>query len=227
MRTLLPHSRTGLLLLLVACSDRHPTRPDRAAAQHPAAPAGQLSGVATPQAAATPPASMSIAGRTLGCFGAGCTPSDFAFITVNGAQLTYFSGLGFVTNFGGNAVNGVLAVNGAPSAGNHFGLIRASLTGTTQPTAVSVPFTLQLTLQSPAAAPVTVSGTVRGIVTGSPIAGGVVLAFDEKKTAGGKTVKVDFVDPSTGAAGRMDVSVFSVPIPSSESVSIPGFFEIR
>jgi len=49
MRTLLPPSRTFLLPLLVACSDRHATRPDREAAQRPGVFVGQLSGDAIPQ----------------------------------------------------------------------------------------------------------------------------------------------------------------------------------
>src|SRR5215217_3600366 len=109
MRKLLPHSRTGLLLLLVACSDRHPTRPDRAAAQDPAAPVGQLSGVATPQDGATLLARVTINGNALGCFGVGCNPSETATITVNGATFTYSS---IVGDFCCQTHYGVLGVNG-------------------------------------------------------------------------------------------------------------------
>jgi hypothetical protein len=225
MRTLLPPSRTIFLLLLVACSDRHATRPDRAAAQQAAGSVGQLSGAAVPQDAPVPPAEMLIAGKALACFGEGCTPSDIATFSVPGAGFAYFgrSGDDFLTR----TANGVAGANGAGNG--TFGNI--TVTTVTGFASVSIPFTLQLTFSTPAADPVTVTGTVRGSlgpqVDGSFPRGAVILTFDDKKIVGGETLKINFVDPA-GIARRMDVTLPSVLIPvDATSMIIGGFFDIR
>ena len=225
MRTLRPRSRTIFLLLLVACSDQHATRPDRAAAQQAAGSGGQLSDAAIPQDASTPPAEMLIGGSALACFGEGCTPSDLATISVPGGAFTYFgrSGDDFLTR----TANGVAGANGAGNG--TFGQITVSTATGFGP--VSIPFTLRLILSTPAADPVTVTGTVRGSL-GPPVSGvfprgAVILTFDDKKMVGGETLKIDFVDP-TGIPGRMDLTLPSVLIPvDATSMIIGGFFEIR
>ena len=236
MRKRLPRPITSLLLLVCACSDQQPTRPDGATGPGLLSPPGQLSDVVPIQGAATPPASMGIGGNALGCFGAGCTPTETATITVNGFTLMYTSldGVSAGLDFGINAVNGIgavnaiSAVNGGSSAPNGFGLITVlDVPPGVPPTALSVPFTLRLVFQAPLTNPVTVTGTVRGIATGSASAGGLVLTFSDKKTSEGAIAKVDFVQRTTGTAGRMDVSVFSIPIMAGEFGVIPGFFEIR
>jgi hypothetical protein len=225
MRTLLPPSRTILFLLLVACSDQHATRPDRTAAQQPAGSVGQLSEVAIPQDAPTPPAEMLIGGSALACFGEGCTPSDIATISVAGAGFAYFgrSGDDFLTR----TANGVAGANG--DANGAFGEI--TVTTVTGFAPVSIPFTLQLTFSTPAADPVTVTGTVRGSL-GPPVSGAfprgaVILTFDDKKIVGGETLKINFVDQA-GIPRRLEVTLPSVLIPAdATSMIIGGFFEIR
>lgn len=225
MRTLLPPSRAIFLLLLVACSDRHATRPDPAAAQQPAGSVGQLSDAAVPQDAPTPPAEMLISGKALACFGEGCTPSDIAGISLAGGAFAYFgrSGDDFLTR----TANGVAGANG--DVNGTFGQITVStVTGFGL---VSIPFTLQLIFSTPAADPVTVTGTVRGslgpAVSGVFPRGAVILTFDDKKIVGGETLKIDFVDP-TGIPGRMELTLPSVLIPADgSSIIIGGFFEIR
>ena len=226
MRTLRPPSRTILLLLLlVACSDRHATRPDRTAAQQAAGALGQLSDAAIPQDAPVPPAEMMISGSALACFGEGCIPSDIASITVPGAAFAYFgrSGDDFLTR----TANGVAGANG--DANGTFGQITVTTVAGFAP--VSIPFTLQLTFSTPAADPVTVTGTVRGslgpAVSGVFPRGAVILTFDDKKMVGGQTLKIDFVDPA-GIPRRMELTLPSVLIPAdATSMIIGGFFEIR
>jgi len=228
MRRLLPHSSTTLVLFLCACADRQPTRPEREGARPFAAPNGQLSDVATIQDAPTPPADITITGRALACFGAGCTPTNIAFTLVNGVTLSYLSSLGS-TSFSGTTANGVLAVNGSNLIGSipgNFGQIQMNPPTTFPTTAVSLPFTLQLTFSSPAAAAVTISATMRGTIAVAPL-GGVLLTFDEKKSVGNATIKIDFVYPNTNTPGRMDLTLFSEPIPLGQAVSIGGFFEVR
>jgi len=225
MRTLFPYSRTALLVLLVACSDQHATRPDRTAAQHAAGAVGQLSDAAIPQDAPVPPAEMVISGSALACFGEGCTPSDIATFSVPGAGFAYFgrSGDDFLTR----TANGVAGANG--DANGAFG--EFTVTTVTGFAPVSIPFTLRLTLSSPAADPVTVTGTVRGSL-GPPVSGAfprgaVILTFDDKKMVGGETLKINFVDQS-GIPRRLEVTLPSVLIPAdATSKFIGGFFEIR
>ena len=228
MRRLLPNSSTTLVLLLCACADRQPTRPEREGARPFTPPNGQLSDVATIQDASTPPADITITGRALGCFGLGCTPTNLAFTSVNGVAISYLSSFGNTT-FSGATANGVLAVNGSNLIGSvpgNFGRIQMNALTAPQTTAVSIPFTLQLTFSSPTAAAVTISATLRGTIAPAPL-GGVLLTFDEKKTVGGETIKIDFVNPNTNTSGRMDLTLFGEPIPLGQAVSIGGFFEIR
>ena len=228
MRRLLPNSSTTLFLLLCACADRQPTRPEREGARPFTPPNGQLSDVATIQDAPTPPADITITGLALACFGAGCTPTAVAFTLVNGVTISYRSSFGN-TSFSGTTANGVLAVNGSGLIGSfpgNFGQIQMNPPTSFQTTAVSIPFTLQLTFSSPTAAAVTISATLRGTIAVAPL-GGVLLTFDEKKTVGSETIKIDFVNPNTNTPGRMDLTVFGEPIPLGQTVSIGGFFEVR
>src|SRR5215207_7019590 len=228
MRPLRPPSRTILLLLLVACSDRHATRPDHAVAQQPAVSVGPLSDAAIPQDAPTPPAEMLVSGKALACFGAGCTPTDIASVSVPGGAFGYSGRNG--DDFLLRTANGVAAANGAPNG--EFGFIYVSTVSGFAP--VSIPFTLQLIFSTPAAAPVTVTGTIRGSlgpdVGGFFPRGAVILTFDDKKIVGGQTVKIDFVDPPTGTPGRMELTLPSVLFPAAAgnvAAMIGGFFEIR
>ena len=228
MTTLLAPSRTILLLLLVACSDRQPTRPDRTAAQQPAVSVGQLSDAAIPQDAPTPPAEMLISGKARACFGAGCTPADLASFSVPGGAFGYSGGTG--DDFHARTANGVAGANG--TVNGEFGLIYVSTVSGFAP--VSIPFTLQLIFSSPTAAPVTVTGTVRGSlgpnVGGFYPRGAVMLSFDDKKIVGGQTVKIEFVDPTTGTPGRMELTLPSVLFPADAgqfAAMIGGFFELR
>ena len=227
MRRLLPHSSATLVLLLCACADREPTRPEREGARPFALPNGQLSDVATIQDAPTPPADITISGSALGCFGVGCTPANVAFTLVNGVTVAYVAP--FANTFSGTTANGVLAVNGEGLIGTrpgNFGEIEINPPAVFQTTAVSIPFTLRLTFSSPNAAAVTISATLRGTIAPAPL-GGVLLTFDEKKTVGSETIRIDFVNPNTNTAGRMDLTVFGEPIPLGQAVSIGGFFEVR
>jgi hypothetical protein len=229
MRRLLPHSITTLVLLLCACADRQPTRPEREGARPSTPPNGQLSDVATIQDAPTPSADVTITGRALGCFGTGCTPTNLAFTLVNGITISYASSFANTT-FSGTTANGVLAVNGSNLLGlvpGNFGQIVISpFTIPFQTTALSIPFTLQLTFSSPTASAVTISATLRGAIAVPPL-GGVLLTFDEKKTVGSETIRIDFIDPNTNTPGRMNLTLFGEPIPVSQPVIIGGFFEIR
>jgi hypothetical protein len=227
MRRLLPHSSTTLVLFLCACADREPTRPEREGARPFAVANGQLSDVATIQDAPTPPVDVTITGRALACFGAGCTPTNVAFTLVNGVTLAYLSSFG--NSFSGTTANGVLAVNGSNLIGSlpgNFGQIQMNAPTTPQTTALSLPFTLQLTFSSPAVDAVTISAIMRGTIAAAPL-GGVLLTFDEKKSVGNETIKIDFVNPNTNTPGRMDLTLFSEPIPLGQAVSIAGFFEVR
>jgi hypothetical protein len=163
----------------------------------------------------------------LACFGAGCTPTNIAFTLVNGVTLSYLSSFG--TSFSGTTANGVLAVNGSNLVGSrpgNFGQIQMNPPTTFPTTALSIPFTLQLTFSSPAVDAITINATMRGTIAVAPL-GGVLLTFDEKKGMGNETIKIDFVDPNTNTPGRMDLTLFSEPIPLGQAVSIGGFFEVR
>lgn len=227
MRRLLPNSTTTLVLFLCACADRQPTPPEREGARPFMVPNGQLSDGATIQDAATPPVDITITGGALGCFGLGCTPTNLAFTLVNGVTVAYLSPAG--TSFSGTSANGVLAVNGSNLIGTrpgNFGQIQMNPPTAFPTTVLSIPFTLQLTFSSPTAAAVTISATLRGTIAVAPL-GGVLLTFDERKTVGGETIKIDFVNPDTNTPGRMDLTVFSEPIPLGQATSIGGFFEVR
>jgi len=227
MRHLLTHSSTGLLLFVCACSDRQPTRPERAPTRQAVVPGGQLSVIVPIQDAPTPPTDITIDGDALGCFGDGCTPTDVAFTSVSGTTIQYVSSIG--TDFLGTTVNGVLGVNGPalggspPSSGN-FGAIGVNLA--TQPVPATVPFTLRLTFRSPTAAPISIGATLRGTLS-VPTRGGIVLTFDEKRLAGSGTVRIDFVNLNTGTPGRMDLTLFGEPIISFQNMPIGGFFQVR
>jgi len=222
MSKLLPRSITGFFLLVCACSDTQPTRPD--ATRQVTTPGGQSLDVTPLLDAPTPPADMNISGNAQGCFGDGCTPAENVTLNVLGTTIVYASRV--PPDFFGRTANGLLAVNDAQGVlpvGN-FGVITAL--GTGQPIALSIPFTLRLTFFAPTAGPVSVAATLRGTLSfdGS---GGLVLTFDDKKTLGSESIKIDFTIPSTGATGRMDLTLFGEPVPSSRSAVIGGLFEVR
>jgi hypothetical protein len=157
-----------------------------------------------------------IIGNALACFGLGCTPAESvpAFITTNGAQLSYASNPFPSADFGGTTESGFLAINN--TTGN-FGMV--SLAPANNIVINPLAFTLQLTFYTPTAPNAFFQALIFGVATMNPTIGGVQLAF----TSGPQIVNFGSSLPG-GYPGKLTVLANSTALPPGTSTPITGFF---
>lgn len=110
-----------------------------------------------------------IAGSTLACFGAGCTP----------VASTTFMGLTFSNStFAVTTTSGFSVLDGIASPGSNFNNLGSITMSTTPGNVVGQPFTLQITFTAPQGFTGSNQFTAAGIISSIGMNGGVIFEWD-------------------------------------------------